>query len=149
MLNSMHDDLIGEFEKFPTSMAMWEQLNFTFSGTSITRLRSLVLKFETHRKDPKVSMIEHLRGMSSMIRDLNATGNILTNEQQVQAVIRSLSDSWLHMKRILTHNENIKFFKDISRHVELEANRIVANQTAQALLIEANLPKTSGFKLKK
>ena len=34
MLNSMHDDLIGEFENFPTSMAMWEQLKFTFGGTS-------------------------------------------------------------------------------------------------------------------
>ena len=45
MLNSMHDDLIGEFENFPTAMAMWEQLKFTFGGTSITRLRSLVLKF--------------------------------------------------------------------------------------------------------
>ena len=100
-------------------MAMWEQLKFTFGDTSITRLRSLVLKFETHRKDPKVSMTEHLRGMSSMIQDLNVAGHILTDEQQVQAVIRSLPDSWLHMKQILTHNENIKFFKDISRHVEL------------------------------
>ena len=48
-------------------MAMWEQLKFTFGGTSITRLRSLVLKCETHRIDPKVSMTGHLRGMSSMI----------------------------------------------------------------------------------
>ena len=31
------------------------------------------------------------------------------------------------MKQILMHNENIKNFKDISRHVELEANRIVVN----------------------
>ena len=53
------------------------------------------------------------------------------------------------MKQILTHNENIKVFKDISRHVELEADHIVANQTAQALLIEANPCKTSGFKSKK
>ena len=80
MLNRMHDDLIGEFENFPIAMAMWEQLKFTFDGTSITRLRILVLKFETHRKDPKVSMSEHLRGMSSMIRDLNVAGHILTDE---------------------------------------------------------------------
>ena len=142
MLNSMHDDLIGEFENFPTGMAMWEQLKFT-------RLRSLVLKFETHRKDPKVSMTEHLRGMSSMIRDLNVVKHILTDEQQVQAVIRSLPNSWLHMKQILTHNENIKFFEDISRHVELEADRIMVNQNAQALFTEAKLRKTSGFKRKK
>ena len=81
MLNSMHDNLIREFEDFRTAMAMWEQLKFTFSGTSITRLRSLVLKFETHRKDPKVSMTEQLRGMSSMNRDLNVAGHILTDEQ--------------------------------------------------------------------
>ena len=62
-----------------------------------------------------------------MIQDLNAGGHILTDEHQVQAVIRSLPDSWMHMKKILTHNENINFFKDISHHVELEANRIVAN----------------------
>ena len=82
MLNSMHDDLIGEFENFPTAMAMWEQLKFTFGGTSITRLRSLVMKFETHHKDPKVLMTEHLKGMSSMIRDLNVAGHILIDEQQ-------------------------------------------------------------------
>ena len=56
-------------------------------------------------------MIIHLRGMSSMIRDLNAAGHILTDEQQVQAVIRSLPDSWLHMKQTFTHNENINFLK--------------------------------------
>ena len=53
------------------------------------------------------------------------------------------------MKQILIHNETINNFKDISCHVELEADRIVANQTAQALLIEANPRKTYGFKRKK
>ena len=156
MLNSMNDNLIGGggggggvVENFPISMVMWEQLKFTFSGTSITRFRSLVLKFETDRKDPKVSMTELLRGMSSMIRDLNAAGHILTDEQYVQAVIRSPPHLWLHMKKILTHNENINNFKDISCHVELKVDRIVANQTAQALLTEANPRKTNGFKLKK
>ena len=47
-------------------------------------------------------MTEYLRGMFSMIRDLNAPKHILTDEQQVQAIIRSLPDSWLHMKHILT-----------------------------------------------
>ena len=55
----------------------------------------------------------------------------------------------LHMKQILTHNENINFFKDISHHVELEADRIMANKTAQALLTKANPHKTNGFKCKK
>ena len=53
------------------------------------------------------------------------------------------------MKQILTHNENINFFKYISHHVEVKADHIVANQTAQALLTKANPHKTSGFKGKK
>ena len=53
------------------------------------------------------------------------------------------------MKQILTHNETINNFKDISCHVEFEAYHIVANQTAQALLTEANPRKANGFKLKK
>ena len=56
-----------------------------------------------------------------MIRDLKAIGNVLTDEQQVQFVIWSLPDSWINMKQIMTHNENIKNFADISRHVEFEA----------------------------
>ena len=32
-------------------------------------------------------MTEHLRMMSGMIRDLKAAGNVLTDEQQAQAVI--------------------------------------------------------------
>ncbi|XP_026378339.1 uncharacterized protein LOC113272756 [Papaver somniferum] len=102
---------------------MWDQLKFDFGGTTTTRLGSLVLKFEVYRKDPKHSMTEHLRRMSSMIRELKSAGNVLSDEQQVLAVIRSLPDSWVHMKQILTHNESINNFSDISRHVELEAER--------------------------
>jgi hypothetical protein len=87
MLSSMHDDLIGEYEIFQNAKDMWDQLKFDFGGTSTTRLRSLVLKFEVYRKDPKHTMTEHLRMMSGMIRDLKAAGNVLTDEQQVQAVI--------------------------------------------------------------
>ena len=53
------------------------------------------------------------------------------------------------MKQILTHIENIKIFKDISRHVELEVDRIVANRTTQALPTKANPHKTNGFQRKK
>uniref|UniRef100_A0A2N9FZX9 Integrase catalytic domain-containing protein n=1 Tax=Fagus sylvatica TaxID=28930 RepID=A0A2N9FZX9_FAGSY len=130
MLSSMHDDLIGEYEIFQNAKDMWDQLKFDFGGTSTTRLRSLVLKFEVYRKDPKHTMTEHLRMMSGMIRDLKAAGNVLTDEQQVQAVIRSLPDSWISMKQIMTHNENIKNFADISRHVELDAERQEATKSA-------------------
>ena len=56
-----------------------------------------------------------------MIRDLKVVRNVLTDKQQVKVVIWSLLDSWVSMKQIMTHNENIKNFADISRHVELEA----------------------------
>ncbi|GAV91515.1 UBN2_2 domain-containing protein [Cephalotus follicularis] len=123
LLNCMHDDLIGAYEHCATAKEMWDQLRFHFGGTSITMLQRLVLKFEMYKKDPKNSMTEHVRIMSSMIRDLKNAGNALSDEQQVQAVIRSLPDSWVNMRHILTHNENIKNFADVSRHVELEAER--------------------------
>jgi hypothetical protein len=102
MLSNMHDDLIGEYETFQNAKDMWDQLKFDFGGISTTRLRSLVLKFEVYRKDPKHTMTEHLRIMSAMIHDLKAVGNVITDEQQVQAVIRSLPDSWVSMKQIMT-----------------------------------------------
>ena len=98
MLSNTHDDLIGEYETFQNAKGMWDKLKFDFSGTSTTRLRSLVLKFEVYRKDPKHTMTEHLRMISGMIRDLKVGGNVLTDEQQVQAVIRFLPDSWISMK---------------------------------------------------
>ncbi|GAV81340.1 UBN2_2 domain-containing protein [Cephalotus follicularis] len=123
LLSYMYDDLIAAYEHCATTKEMWDQLRFDFGGTYVTRLRSLVLKFEIYKKDPKNSMTEHLRIMSAMIRDLKNAGNALSDEQQVQAMIRFLPDSWVSMRQILTHNENIKNFADVSRHVELEAER--------------------------
>uniref|UniRef100_A0A2N9HH17 Integrase catalytic domain-containing protein n=1 Tax=Fagus sylvatica TaxID=28930 RepID=A0A2N9HH17_FAGSY len=89
MLSSIHDDLIREYEAFQNAKDMWDQLKFDCGGTSITRLRSLVLKFEVYRKDPKHTMTEHLRIMSGMICGLKVVGNVLTDEQQVQAATKS------------------------------------------------------------
>ncbi|GAV73421.1 UBN2_2 domain-containing protein [Cephalotus follicularis] len=123
LLSCMHDDLISAYEHCAIAKDMWDQLRFDFGGTSVTRLRSLVLKFEMYKKDPENSMTEHLRIMSAMIRDLKNAEVVLSDEQQLQAVIRSLPNSWVNMRKILTHNENIKNFADVSRHVELEAQR--------------------------
>ncbi|KAM2005006.1 hypothetical protein ACFX15_000241 [Malus domestica] len=76
----MHDDLIGEYEGYLIAKKMWDQLKFTFGGTSTTKLRSLVLKFEVYRMDPKHSVSKHLRKMSNVIQDLKAVGSILTDE---------------------------------------------------------------------
>ena len=59
-----------------------------------------------------------------MITELKSAGHQLTDEQQVQAVIRSLPASWEHMKVNMTHNESIKTFADIAHHLELEDERL-------------------------
>ncbi|KAK2969902.1 hypothetical protein RJ640_009848 [Escallonia rubra] len=129
LLSSLQNDLIGQYDELPTCKALWEQLKFSFGGTSTTRLRSLVIKFEEYTKDPKHTMSEHLRVMSNMIGKLRDAGHALTDEQQVRAVIRSLPASWANMKQILTHNENIKNFSDVSQHVILEAETRDADKT--------------------
>ncbi|KAK2993950.1 hypothetical protein RJ640_000548 [Escallonia rubra] len=129
LLSSLQNDLIGQYDELPTCKALWEQLKFTFGGTSTTRLRSLVIKFEEYTKDPKHTMSEHLRVMSNMIGKLRDAGQALTDEQQVRAVIRSLPASWANMKQILTHSENIKKFSDVSQHVILKAETRDADKT--------------------
>ena len=69
-----------------------------------------------------------------MSHQLQDVGHVLTDEQQVQVIIRSLPDSWVYMKQILTHNENIKNFSDVSHHVEIEADCQVANHSSVALI---------------
>ncbi|KAK2987291.1 hypothetical protein RJ640_024654 [Escallonia rubra] len=118
-----------EYDELPTCKALWEQLKFTFGGTSTTRLRSLMIKFKEYTKDPKHTMSEHLRVMSNMIGKLRDARHALTDEQQVRAVIMSLPASWANMKHILTHSENIKNFFDVSQHVILEAETRDADKT--------------------
>ena len=69
--------------------------------------------------------------MSNMINKLRAIGHEMINKQQVQAVIRSLSNNWEHMRVKLTHNENIKIFDDVACHVELEEDRLLAEKLVQ------------------
>ena len=47
MLSSMHNDLIGEFEVYPTAQGMWEALKLKYGGTSATRLRGLTMRFDS------------------------------------------------------------------------------------------------------
>ncbi|KAH7863924.1 hypothetical protein Vadar_023568 [Vaccinium darrowii] len=126
MLSAMQDDVQGNFVDCKTAKEMWEVLRSAFGTTSATRLRALTLKFESYTMNPKHTMVEHLRAMSAMIRELKAAGYTLTDEQQVTAVIRSLpaTEHWGQMKLMMTHNENIKTFADISQHLELEVERV-------------------------
>jgi hypothetical protein len=126
MLSSMHNNLIGEFESYGTTQDMWIALKKKFRGTTVTRLHALTLKFVPSRCSVVIPCRSILRKMSAMVRELKAAGNNLTDEQQIQAVIRSLPDSWEQMKLNMTHNESIQTLEDLSRHLELEAKRRVA-----------------------
>ena len=94
MLSNMHNDLIGEFEQYTTAQDMWKALKLRYGGTSTTRLHGLTVKFDSYKMCSEHTMQQHLRAMSSMVRELKLARNNLTNEQQVQAVIRSLPSSW-------------------------------------------------------
>ncbi|KAL3525361.1 hypothetical protein ACH5RR_013733 [Cinchona calisaya] len=77
-----------------------------------------------------------------MIGELKSVGYNITDEQQVQVVIRSLPQSWEHMKVNMTHNPNIKTFQDARRHVELEDERLkVARSFGEAYVVESNSGK--------
>ena len=105
---------------------MWMALKDKFGGTSATKFWKLTIKFDTYKKCPNHTMTQHLREMSDMVRELKSAGHTLTDEQQVQAMITSLPNSWEHMKIHMTHNENINTFDDIARHLKLEEERLEA-----------------------
>ena len=80
MLSSMHNDLIGEFKQYTTVQDKWKALKLRYGETSATRLRGLTMKFDSYKMHSEHTMKQHLRAMSSMIRELKSTGNNLTNE---------------------------------------------------------------------
>ena len=129
---------------------MWKALEEKYGGLSAMKLRELIMKFGNYNMRPNHTMKQHLREMKRMIRELKTSGHILTDEQQVEAVIRSLPKSWYHMVVNMTHNESVKTFEDIVRHLELEAEILVASSpTEQAYVAETSSQKKIGFKRKK
>jgi gag-polypeptide of LTR copia-type/Zinc knuckle len=122
----MENDVMREFRQYEVAKEMWLALNQKFGETSVTKLRQLTIKFDTYKKRPNHCMRQHLREMSNMISELKDANHILTDEQQVQAVICSLPQTWEHMKVNLTHNDGIKTLNDAVRHLELEKDRIEA-----------------------
>ena len=104
LLSSMDDAVMYEFEQYDTAHVMWMAVKDNFGGTSATKLRKLTIKFDTYKKRPNHMMAQHLREMSNMVRELKSAGHTLTDKQQVQVVIRSLSNSCEHMKIHTTYN---------------------------------------------
>ena len=107
-------------------------------GTSTARLHQLTLKFDGYKKRQNHTMRQHLTVISNMISELRTTGHEMTDEQQIQAVIRSLPSNWEPMLINLTHNNNIKIFDDVTRHVELEEDRLLVEKPVQEAFISEN-----------
>ena len=83
--------------------------------------------------------------MSNMMSELRATGHEMIDEQQVQTVIRSLPSNWDHMCVNLTHNDNIKTFDDVARHVELKEDRLLTEKPIhEAFMIKKKLRGAQG-----
>ena len=75
--------------------------------------------------------------MSDKISELRGIGHELTNEQQVQVVIRYLPSAWEHLCINLTHNDSIKTFDEVVLHVKLEEDCLLANKpNGEAYMIE-------------
>ena len=89
LISFMSDDLVFAHQHFPIAHAIWLTLKEKFGGISISRLRQLTIKFDTYKKVPNNTIKQHLRDMSNMIVELKSVEYNLTEEQQVQAVIRS------------------------------------------------------------
>ena len=117
-----------EFRKYEITKDMWSTLSERFGCTSLTKLRSLTIKFDTYKKRPEHNMKKHLRNMSSMISKLKDADHTLIDEQQVQVVICSLPNNWENMKMHLTNNESIKTLEDVMHHLELEEDCLMASK---------------------
>ena len=74
MLCCMYDDLLWEFERFPTTKDMWAEPKIRFNRTSATRLRTLQLKWMQYTIDSSYGIFKHLQAMSAMVQDRKAVG---------------------------------------------------------------------------
>jgi len=91
-------------------------------------------------------MRQHLTIMSNMISELRGAGHEMTDEQQVQAVICYLPSNWEHVRVNLTHNDNIKTFDDVARHIKLEEDRLHAEKPINEAFISQQEPSARAIK---
>ena len=75
----MENDIIWEFRSYDLAKDMWSTLKTKFSGTSVTKVKSLMIRFNTYKKKSEYSMKKYLREMLNMIYELKDVGHVLTN----------------------------------------------------------------------
>ena len=121
----MHNGALGEFEGCPTAKDMWDRLKIQFGQTSATRLCALRLKWMQFRLDGGRPMTEQLRTLSGIVRNLKAAGQDIPEDEQALNVIRALPKTklWENFSQVMAHNDNIKTFDAISKHLEMEDER--------------------------
>ena len=120
LLSCIQDDLLIKYEVYQTTNEMWEALNEKYGGLSTTKLRELIMEFGNYKMQPNHTMKQHLKEIKKVIKDLKTSEYVLIDEQQVEAIIRSLPKSWEHMVVNMTHNKSFQTFNDIVHHLELE-----------------------------
>ncbi|OMO89975.1 hypothetical protein CCACVL1_07554 [Corchorus capsularis] len=111
-------------------MRCGKALRNEYEVTILSMLCESNSKFNTYYKKLNHSMKQHLSLMSVLIHKLRAAEVALTNEQQIQAVISSLLDSWEQIKAKMTHNESVKTFEVIPRHLKMENEHLKAGKPA-------------------
>ena len=50
LLSSMENDVMREYRKYGVTMELWAALKERFSGTSLAKLRKLIIRFDTYKK---------------------------------------------------------------------------------------------------
>ena len=68
------------------------------------------------------AMTEQLRTLSGIVRDLKAAGQDIPEDEEALNVIRALPKTklWENFSQFMAHNDNIKTFDVVSKHLEME-----------------------------
>ena len=119
----MHDDLIDKFEGGPTAKDIWDKLKFRLGQTFVTRFRTLHLKWVQYEIDTTRTMVEHLRTMSDLARDLKVAGRKIFDQEQVLNATQALPkvhEHWKNIELIMIYAEHLRTFVEIQSHLEME-----------------------------
>jgi hypothetical protein len=150
MLTNMRNDIMLCFERHHLAQFVWDTVKIQYGETFTTRLCQLTLKFNSYKKRQNQTMRQHLTVMANVISELRGVGHEMTDEQQVQAVIRFLPSNWEHIRVNLTYNDNIKIFDDVAHRVELKEDRFhVEKHVNKAFISEIKMRRAYDSKYKK
>ena len=136
MLSSIQFELVLTYETYSTAKEMWVALKGEYGEITTGKTRVMTMKIDVYRMAPGVNLKDHLRKMNQMNVDLARARNVLTEDQTIIVVLRSLPDSWRSIKQILTNSKAVKTFQDLCRYLELEAQRVQVEIARQALFVQ-------------